>query len=474
MLKAGIVGLPNVGKSTLFNALTRSRKAEAANYPFCTIEPNIGVVEVPDERLKPLAEISKTNVIIPAAVEFVDIAGLVAGASKGEGLGNKFLANIREVDAIVHVVRCFDDDDILHSMGSVDPVRDIEIITTELVLSDLQSCEKQLDNNARKAKGMDKEAIKNVELLKRLIAHLNEGKPAITLPDVSEEDAARIKSYFLLTSKPVIYACNVAESDIGDGGASNAYVAKVREFAKNSHDADSCVICARLEEELSSLEPDEAKEYLAELGATDSGVSELIKKTYDIYNLDYDKIAALDGFKKTSANNIRKSVEKSKSNDLSKLIFALGIRHIGAKAAKLLSDRFKNVDAIMQATVDDILQIDGYGLIMAESVVNYFSGDSAVELVNKLKEAGVNVASTSTVRDDRFAGMTFVLTGTLPTLKRSEASKIIESFAGKTSSSVSKKTTYVLAGEEAGSKLDKANQLGIEIINEEQFLKMTE
>ena len=200
----------------------------------------------------------------------------------------------------------------------------------------------------------------------------------------------------------------------------------------------------------------------------------LIKKTYDIYNLDYDKIAALDGFKETSANNIRKSVEKSKSNDLSKLIFALGIRHIGAKAAKLLSDKFKNIDAIMQAAVDDILQIDGYGLIMAESVVNYFSSDSAVELVNKLKEAGVNVTSTSTVRDDRFAGMTFVLTGTLPTLKRSEASKIIESFAGKTSSSVSKKTTYVLAGEEAGSKLDKANQLGIEIINEEQFLKMTE
>lgn len=200
----------------------------------------------------------------------------------------------------------------------------------------------------------------------------------------------------------------------------------------------------------------------------------LIKKTYDIYNLDYNKIAALDGFKETSANNIRKSVEKSKSNDLSKLIFALGIRHIGAKAAKLLSDRFKNIDAIMQATVDDILQIDGYGLIMAESVVNYFSSDSAVELVNKLKEAGVNVTSTSTVRDDRFAGMTFVLTGTLPTLKRSEASKIIESFAGKTSSSVSKKTTYVLAGKEAGSKLDKANQLGIEIINEEQFLKMTE
>ena len=181
MLKAGIVGLPNVGKSTLFNALTRSRKAEAANYPFCTIEPNVGVVEVPDDRLAPLAVIAKTNVIIPAAVEFVDIAGLVAGASKGEGLGNKFLANIREVDAIVQVVRCFDDDDILHSMGSVDPIRDIEIISTELVLSDLQSCEKQLENNRRKAKGMDKDAIKNVELLERVLEHLNKNKPATTI-----------------------------------------------------------------------------------------------------------------------------------------------------------------------------------------------------------------------------------------------------------------------------------------------------
>ena len=176
-----------MGKSTLFNALTRSRKAEAANYPFCTIEPNVGVVEVPDDRLAPLAKIAKTNVIIPAAVEFVDIAGLVAGASKGEGLGNKFLANIREVDAIVHVVRCFDDDDILHSMGSVDPVRDIDVITTELVLADLQSCEKQLESNARKAKGMDKDAIKNVEMLKRAIEHLNANKPVSTLECSDEE-----------------------------------------------------------------------------------------------------------------------------------------------------------------------------------------------------------------------------------------------------------------------------------------------
>lgn len=199
----------------------------------------------------------------------------------------------------------------------------------------------------------------------------------------------------------------------------------------------------------------------------------LIKNTFDIYNLDYDKIATLEGFKETSANNIKKSVENSKDNDLSKLIFALGIRHIGAKAAKLLSDHFRNIDKIMTSAVDDILMIDGYGKIMAESVVEYFSTDSAKELVDKLKNSGVNMLSKSEVKDTRFSGMTFVLTGTLPTMKRNEAAKIIESFGGKTSSSVSKKTTYVLAGEEAGSKLDKANKLGIEIIDEETFLGMT-
>ncbi|MDD6727821.1 MAG: NAD-dependent DNA ligase LigA [Eubacteriales bacterium] len=198
----------------------------------------------------------------------------------------------------------------------------------------------------------------------------------------------------------------------------------------------------------------------------------MIKNTYDIYSLNPLEIANLEGFKETSANNIIKSVEDSKKNDLSKLIFALGIRHIGAKAGKLLSDHFKSMDAIMSATVDDILEIDGYGTIMAESVVNYFAGESAKELIQKLKEFGVNMNSTNVIEDERFAGMTFVLTGTLPTLKRSEASKIIESFGGKTSSSVSKKTTYVLAGEEAGSKLDKANQLGIEVIDEEKFMGM--
>ncbi len=283
MLKAGIVGLPNVGKSTLFNALTRSRKAEAANYPFCTIEPNVGVVEVPDPRLEVLQKIAKTSVVIPAAVEFVDIAGLVAGASKGEGLGNKFLANIREVDAIVQVVRCFDDDDILHSMGAVGPIRDIEVISTELVLSDLQSVEKQLEANRRKAKGMDKDAIKNVELLERLSGHLNSGRPAHTM-EASQEDAERMRQYFLLTSKPTIYACNVAESDIADPMA-NPYVARVSEFVKSEHDAEACVICARIEEELAELSPEEGAEYLREMGAADSGVSELIRKTYDLLGL---------------------------------------------------------------------------------------------------------------------------------------------------------------------------------------------
>ncbi len=284
MLQAGIVGLPNVGKSTLFNALTRSRKAEAANYPFCTIEPNVGVVEVPDERLAPLAKIAKTNVIVPAAFEFVDIAGLVAGASKGEGLGNKFLSNIREVDAIVHVVRCFDDDDVIHSMGSVDPVRDVEVITTELVLADLQSCEAQLDRNLKRVKAQDKEAMANVALLNRLIPHLNEGKPASTLAGTNDEDRARLKNFFLLTTKPVLYACNVDENHLAEP-EKNPYVARVRAYAEKNHDARVCVICAQVEAELCELSPQEGKEFLESLGVEDSGCSVLIRQSYDLLGL---------------------------------------------------------------------------------------------------------------------------------------------------------------------------------------------
>ncbi len=283
MLQAGIVGLPNVGKSTLFNALTRSRKAEAANYPFCTIEPNVGVVEVPDERMYELQKIAGTKVVIPAAIEFVDIAGLVAGASKGEGLGNKFLANIREVDAVVHVVRCFENDDIVHNMGKVDPVRDIGIIETELILSDIQSAEQQLDKNQKKVKSQDKEAIANVELLTRLIAHLNQGQPASSLT-VNDDERVRLKSYSLLSAKSVLYACNVAETDLADS-SKNPHVAAVRQHIAQQNNCESVVICAQVEAELCDLAPAEAREFLQSLGVDDSGVSALIRGSYKLLGL---------------------------------------------------------------------------------------------------------------------------------------------------------------------------------------------
>jgi ribosome-binding ATPase len=283
MLKAGIVGLPNVGKSTLFNALTRSRKAEAANYPFCTIDPNVGVVTVPDSRLAVLQKIAKTNVVIPAAIEFVDIAGLVAGASKGEGLGNQFLANIREVDAIVHVVRCFVDDDVVHSMGGVDPIRDIEVINTELVLADLASIDKRLEKARKKARSLDKEAQAEVALLEKILPHLNEGRPA-SLLELSEDEASLLKTFFLLSAKPVLYAANVAESDLADALA-NPHVAAVANYARERHDAICVPISARIEAELIDLAPEEAKEFLKDLGVDDSGVSSLIQATYTLLGL---------------------------------------------------------------------------------------------------------------------------------------------------------------------------------------------
>ncbi len=283
MLQAGIVGLPNVGKSTLFNALTRTRKAEAANYPFCTIDPNVGVVQVPDDRLMPLARIAKTDTIIPAAIEMVDIAGLVAGASKGEGLGNQFLANIREVDAVVHVVRCFEDDDIIHNMGSVDPLRDIEIIATELILADITSLDAQKERLVKKARGQDKEAIKAVALIERLLPYLNEMKPALTL-DMDDEERATLKSLHLLSAKPTLYACNVKEEDLANI-ESNSHVRKVDEFVRTHHGAGSCTISARVEEELVDFDSEEAREYLRDLGVEDSGVSRLIRETYRLLGL---------------------------------------------------------------------------------------------------------------------------------------------------------------------------------------------
>ncbi|WP_193214197.1 redox-regulated ATPase YchF [Luteolibacter marinus] len=287
MLKAGIVGLPNVGKSTLFNAVTRTRKAEAANYPFCTIDPNVGIVTVPDSRLAVLSKISGSQKLVPTAIEFVDIAGLVAGASEGAGLGNKFLANIRETDAIVQVVRCFENDDIIHELGSVDPIRDIEVINAELILADIAAMEKRRVSREKKAKGGDKESKAEVELIDKLMPHLNDGNPALTL-QLSDAERELMKDFFLLSDKRTIFACNVAEDELADAQKdpdSHPMVAKVRKYAADAHAAEAIVISARIEEELIDLEPEEAAEMLREMGVDDSGVSALIRAVYHLLGL---------------------------------------------------------------------------------------------------------------------------------------------------------------------------------------------
>ena len=283
MLKAGIVGLPNVGKSTLFNAVTRTRKAQAANYPFCTIDPNVGVVTVPDDRLAVLQQIARTNVVIPAAIEFVDIAGLVKGASAGEGLGNKFLSHIREVDAIVQVVRCFEDPDIHHVAGSVDPVRDIETITTELVLADLESVNKRLERVAKDAKRGDKAAQAEQGVLQKLQPHLDAGRPALTL-DLAAEEKAVSRQFWLMTDKPTIFACNVREGDLATAD-DNPHVRRVREYARSHLACEAIVISAQIESDLVDLSPEEAAAFLAELGVRESGVGALIRATYHLLGL---------------------------------------------------------------------------------------------------------------------------------------------------------------------------------------------
>lgn len=283
MLRAGIVGLPNVGKSTLFNAVTQSRKAMAANYRFCTIEPNTGVVTVPDERLEVLAKMSKSQKIVPAVFEFVDIAGLVKGASKGEGLGNQFLGHIREVDAIIQVVRCFENPNIEHVMDSVDPVRDIEIVNTELVLADLEAVEKRKAKTQKTAKSGDKKALAEVALLEKLEAHLNTGKTVVTL-DLAPEEKTAIKSYFLLTGKPTLFACNVAEEDLATAGG-NPFVRQVRTYVGEHHDTRALVVSAEIESELVTLSEEERNEYLAGLGVKETGTSTLIREAYYLLGL---------------------------------------------------------------------------------------------------------------------------------------------------------------------------------------------
>jgi GTP-binding protein YchF len=282
MLQAGIVGLPNVGKSTLFNALTAQESALAANYPFATIEPNVGVVAVPDERLEPLARIVKTDVIVPATVEFVDIAGLVRGASKGEGLGNQFLANIRETDAVIQVVRCFEDDNIIHVEGSVNPVRDIETIQIEFALADLASAEKRRDKAVRAAKAGDKTAKTELELLDKIQPVLEEGRPA-RAAQLTDDERAIVKTWFFLSTKPTIYAANVDEASLADP-TSNPHVQTVRSHA-NAEKAEMVVICAKLEAELVALDAAERAEYLKDLGLASSGVDQLIKSAYKMLGL---------------------------------------------------------------------------------------------------------------------------------------------------------------------------------------------
>jgi ribosome-binding ATPase len=279
MLRAGIVGLPNVGKSTLFNALVANAKAEAANFPFCTIEPNIGVVSVPDERLDVLARISHSEKIVPTRIEFVDIAGLVKGASQGEGLGNQFLANIREVDAIVQVVRCFENDDIIHVAGSIDPVRDIEVINLELALADLGQVERRIDRARKQAKN-NKEAQIEVSALDKLIAALNEGKPSRQV-DLTDEEAIAVKPLGLLTGKPIIYGANVSEEDLATG---NEWVEKVKQVAAAER-SKVVIISAQVESELVELSQEEKTDFLAALGVEEGGLKSLIKATYELLGL---------------------------------------------------------------------------------------------------------------------------------------------------------------------------------------------
>jgi ribosome-binding ATPase YchF (GTP1/OBG family) len=306
MLSAGIVGLPNVGKSTLFNAVTRTRKAQAANYPFCTIDPNQGIVIVPDPRLDALAKLSHSRKIVPAAIEFVDIAGLVSGASQGEGLGNQFLSHIREVTAIVQVVRCFDDPDVHHVSGSIDPVRDIEVITTELVLADLAAVQKRADRLVKSVRAGDKVAKAEMAVCEKLLPHLDSGKPA-TILSLSDEEGKIARGFFLLTSKPVIFACNVAESHLAhlaaeidnaqeeEGGlpkdASTEshpaahYVKAVQDYVRTHLATEAVIISAQIESELVDLPEPEAKEYLAGLGVSESGVGSLIRAVYHLLGL---------------------------------------------------------------------------------------------------------------------------------------------------------------------------------------------
>ena len=362
-LQAGIVGLPNVGKSTLFNAITRTQNAQAANYPFCTIDPNVGVVTVPDGRLEPLREISKTNVVIPATIEFVDIAGLVAGAASGEGLGNKFLSHIREVDAIVQVVRCFEDEDVHHVSGSVDPVRDIEVLTTELVLADLESVQRRIERQTKQAKRGDKEAQSEMPLLEKLEPMLNEGKPAY-LCEMTKDELKVAKHFQLLTQKPVIFACNVKDDELADAD-SNPFVQQVRDYAAKTLNCEAIVISAQIESDLVDLSEEDAKVFLADLGVAESGTGALIRASYHLLGL---RTYFTAGEKEVRAWTIRTGDTAPKAAGVIHGDFERGF----IKAETVAYDDLVSCGSVAVAREKGLYRIEGKEYIVADGDVLHF------------------------------------------------------------------------------------------------------
>lgn len=361
-MKLGIVGLPNVGKSTLFNAITKAG-AQSANYPFTTIEPNVGIVDVPDKRLEVLSDYNQSKKIVPASIEFYDIAGLVKGASKGEGLGNKFLANIRESEAIVEVLRCFEDENITHVDGSVDPIRDAETINLELIFSDLELVEKVLDKLRKKAKA-DKELQKEVALLERISQTLGQGKSARSL-ELTEDEQIMLKSYQLLSSKPIIYVANVSESDASNEGNDNPHVAKVKEFAKEEQ-AKAVVISAQIEAEISTLDDDDKREYLDMIGLEQSGLDKLIVASYDLLGL---MSFITTGEMETRAWTIKKN---TKAVDAASKIHTDIAR--GFIRAEIISydDLVQNEGSMVKAKEKGLVRLEGKDYIMKDGDIVHF------------------------------------------------------------------------------------------------------